>query len=122
MFNEILVIDGSSVLRKQITSAAEDKFSFNVMTAGSYNETREKLEEMIVDVKAAVTGIVLPDAMDGEIIDLLNEYEIPTVVLTSHSDKILEETNEDNIISKVSKQEKNSIEQALKIIDQYIAS
>ncbi|MFC6655972.1 diguanylate cyclase [Roseibium salinum] len=57
-----------------------------IMVARSYAEAENCLDLPIGDPDLALVDLTLPDAPDGEIVDLCSERHIPTIVFTSRFD------------------------------------
>lgn len=79
----ILVIEDSAVQSKIISRHIEGLSNFDTVSAHSMEEAREVLETMREDLLAAVVCLNLPDAPDGEAVDLVQSYDVPTIVLTA---------------------------------------
>lgn len=78
----ILVVDDSKVVRKLVNNALSkcDNMDTNLIMAESYAETELLIKKHNFHV--AILDVHLPDAQDGEVIDLLIEQNVPVVVLT----------------------------------------
>lgn len=78
----ILVVDDSkyvrSIINNAITRCAE--IDANLFMAESYEQTQKLIEKHNFHV--AVLDVTLPDAPNGEVIDLLISHNVPVVVLT----------------------------------------
>lgn len=80
---KILVIEDSHVQAKIICRHIEGLSNFETVGAHSMEEAREALDGMRDDLLAAVVDLNLPDAPDGEAVDLVQSYGLPAIVLTA---------------------------------------
>lgn len=79
----ILVIEDSHVQAKIISRHIEALTNFGTVTAHSLEEAREYLEQYRDAIFAAVVDLNLPDAPDGEAVDLVQSYGMASIVLTA---------------------------------------
>lgn len=79
----ILVIEDSHVQSKIICRHLEAMTTFNTVSAHSLEETASVLDSMREDIFAAVVDLNLPDAPDGEAVDLVQEHGLAAIVLTA---------------------------------------
>lgn len=80
----ILLIEDSVALSTLLTQRLEDETGAAVTRCGSLSQARRNIAEG--SFVLALTGLNLPDAPDGEILDLLSEQSIPTIVFTATFD------------------------------------
>ena len=78
----ILVVDDSRVVLSMVKKALYNcsEIEANIVTAESYEETKLLIQK--TDYQVAVLDVTLPDAQNGEVIDLLIEQNVPVIVLT----------------------------------------
>ena len=99
----ILLVEDNKALSKLVKRKMEDSLNFEVIQAYSFEETNNILEEND-DFFIALLDLNLPDAPDGEVVDLVLSYDIPSIVLTGTIDeKIREEMLAKGIIDYVYK-------------------
>ena len=81
-YKNILVVDDSKFIRSIVHNAITryPEIDANLIMAESYAQTQELLKEHKFHV--AVLDVTLPDAQNGEVIDLLISKGVPVVVLT----------------------------------------
>lgn len=79
----ILVIEDSHVQAKIISRHIENLTNFGTVTANSLEEARDYLEQYRESIFAAVVDLNLPDAPDGEAVDLVQSYGMASIVLTA---------------------------------------
>ncbi len=80
----ILLVEDSVALSTLLTQRLEEETGAIVTRCGSLSQARRSIEEGPFLI--ALTGLNLPDAPNGEILDLLVEKEIPTIVFTAMFD------------------------------------
>lgn len=76
----VLIVDDSKFILAIVEDEIRQKVEVDIMTAASYEAAKKLLEQETFHV--AVLDVHLPDAQNGEVIDLVDEYEIPVIVLT----------------------------------------
>jgi len=81
-FKKILVVDDSRFIRAVLKDEIHKslKIDFELIMAKSYQEAKELVEKYNFHV--AILDVNLPDAPNGEVIDLLLEENVPVIVLT----------------------------------------
>jgi len=78
---KILIIEDSKSLNKLFSVHVKRELDFDVVSAFSYQEAKEILEKNS-DFFLALSDIKLPDALNGEVIDLVLSYNVSTIVVT----------------------------------------
>jgi len=79
----ILVIEDSNVQAKIISRHIESMSNFETVSAHSLEEARQVLETRREEFFGAVVDLNLPDAPDGEAVDLVHAHGLAAVVLTA---------------------------------------
>lgn len=79
---KILVVEDSRVLSRMLEYKIRKELNFDVHTAGTLAEVKQKLEVEEHDYFMAVLDLNLPDAPKGEVVDYVSDIGIPSVVLT----------------------------------------
>jgi diguanylate cyclase (GGDEF)-like protein len=80
----ILLVEDSVALSVLLTSRLEEETGATITRCASLSDARARIAEG--SFMLALTGLNLPDAPDGEILDLLAETNIPTIVFTATFD------------------------------------
>ncbi|MEM9101791.1 MAG: hybrid sensor histidine kinase/response regulator [Pseudomonadota bacterium] len=117
--NSILVIEDANYLANMITQQIQRYHNMPTFIAGDYAEAELLLEKHREELFMAIVDISLPDAPNGEAIDLVLEYKIPVVVFTGR----VEDSEREKIINKgvadyVLKNASHSIEYLLHLVHQ----
>ncbi|MDJ0806521.1 MAG: diguanylate cyclase [Gammaproteobacteria bacterium] len=86
-----LVVDDSRAIMSMLCAQLHDKEGVPYESATSLQETRQLLVEKPQRFFVAVLDLNLPDAPDGEVVDLVKQYEIPIIVLTGKLDEVTRE-------------------------------
>lgn len=84
--NRILLVEDSRAIASLLVNQFEQVPELECSHAASLGEAREFLNASADEVFVAVLDLNLPDAPDGEIVELVQEYGIPVIVLTSSVD------------------------------------
>jgi len=84
---KILLIEDEPLTSKIISRSISASLGFDVISVDSYEEADRMLSTGTGDFMAAVTDLSLPDAPDGEIINLTNRSGVPTLVFTGTFDE-----------------------------------
>ena len=87
MRDKILVVEDSQSFASLLVSTLSQQTGFDVDLATSYAEAKECLEQNKDRYFVATVDLNLPDANDGEAVDLTLAASLPTVVFTSTGDQ-----------------------------------
>ena len=87
---KILIVEDNKALSKLIVKKMQTNLDFEIVSAYTYKEASTLLEEND-DYFVALLDLNLPDAPDGEVVDMVLEYKIPCIVLTGSMDKEVRE-------------------------------
>lgn len=109
MNKNVLIIDDSAFILSVVEKALRKGIpNLTIYTAASFSEAEAILGTVFFH--AAVVDVVLPDAPDGDAIDLTLSHEIPTIVLTGNSSSELQRLILDkNIIDFILKNNSSNI-------------
>lgn len=119
MSQVVIVVEDSPVLSKNIASMIENKLGVMAEVKSTYQEAREALEFFPDEheLVAAILDLNLPDAPNGEVVDLYLDEEIPSIVLTGTLD---EESRTEligrGVVDYILKESRQSIEYVLRVI------
>lgn len=83
----VLIVEDSGVQAKIIRNHIETLTLFATETAASLQEAEEKLADISDRIFIAIADLNLPDAPEGEVVDLLLSKKIPSMVLTATYDE-----------------------------------
>jgi diguanylate cyclase (GGDEF)-like protein/PAS domain S-box-containing protein len=104
----ILIVDDSKFIRTVVKEEISKNIQANIFMAQSYAQAKRFIQENSFDI--AVLDVHLPDANNGEVIDLALEYDIPTIVLSSGINETIKNiVLEKNIVEYVAKSDPQSI-------------
>ena len=87
--NTLLIVEDSPIQSKIICQRFESMTRFSLLAAHSLAEARQLAEANRDAIFAAVVDLNLPDAPDGEAVDLCLSMEIPSIVLAASFDAAL---------------------------------
>jgi len=78
----VLIVEDSRSLSKRIATLLTERWGCEVHIAEGLSSARKLLDKHGWDYVSAVCDVNLPDAPNGEIIDLLKQLAIPTIAIT----------------------------------------
>lgn len=81
--NRILLVEDNKIFLNLIQKQISEKLDFECVSAKSFEETRDILENDPPAFLLAVLDLDLPDAPNGEIVEYVLSNGIPTIVLTA---------------------------------------
>lgn len=87
----VLLIEDQVSLAKMTASMLKSRWHCHVTIANTYQQAKKLLQTKADAFFLTVTDLNLPDAPNGEIIDLLVEFKQPTVAITGHFDQTAHE-------------------------------
>lgn len=88
---EILLVEDNNMLASLIKKKIRSELRFEVKIAPTYADAAKILEDDAHEFFVAVLDLVLPDAPNGEIVDLVLSKHIPSIVLTGQVDADMQE-------------------------------
>ena len=87
---KILIVEDNKSLSKLIVKKMEASLDFDVDAAYSFEEAQAIVEKNN-DYFVALLDLNLPDAPDGEVVDMILSYKIPSIILTGSMDQEIRE-------------------------------
>lgn len=125
MSDVVILVEDSHVLAKNMAILIKNNLNVIIETKSTYQEAKEALENFPSDqnLVAAILDLNLPDAPNGEVVDLYLEHKVPSIVLTGSFD----ESSRAKLISRgvidyILKESKQSIEYVLRVIRRLISN
>jgi diguanylate cyclase (GGDEF)-like protein len=82
----ILIVDDSKTICKTLSQMVIEELGFHPVVAYSKVEAKAKLVEYRGDFMVALLDLGLPDAPNGEVVDFVTTFHIPSIVLTGSMD------------------------------------
>jgi diguanylate cyclase (GGDEF)-like protein len=102
--NFILIVDDSKTITYSLKVLINEELGYHAVVAHSKKECAEVLLKYRGKFSAALLDLSLPDAPNGEVVDFVTKFNIPTIVLTGTEIESNEDTFRDkNIIDYVLK-------------------
>ena len=118
---KILVVDDSKIITHSLQSLLKIS-GHDCDIANSLKETKQLIEKD-ANYQVAMLDLNLPDAQDGEVVEYIQQYEIPTVVLTgSENDEDEKFFRDKEIVDYVIKDGSFAIDYAVSIALRIIAN
>ncbi len=90
MKERILIVEDNKALSKLMTKKMSQNLDFEIIQAYSMADVERELEEND-DFFVALLDLNLPDAPNGEVVDFVLSYGIPSIILTGNIDDELRE-------------------------------
>ena len=114
---KIMVVEDSRVFARAITNEIESRTDFDICLATDLKSTREILAEQSGTIDLAILDYVLPDAPDGEVIDLVSASGIPSIVFSGeYSEDLRDRLFEKDIVDYVVKDSPSCIEHVVSLL------
>ncbi|TPV61769.1 diguanylate cyclase [Aestuariibacter sp. GS-14] len=115
--HKILVTEDSPIVRKILFKLIEDNPHFQSVLCEDLASAQKQLNSGETFL-AAIVDLNLPDAPNGEIVDIILPYDIPTIVLTGNFDEHLRHMLLDKgVLDYITKESRYSYMQVVKLID-----
>ncbi|MFZ2725605.1 MAG: diguanylate cyclase [Methylococcaceae bacterium] len=115
----ILVVEDSKMFTRILKASIEADPNFRVITVESYAELTKLLESRKYEFFASLLDLNLPDAPDGQVIDYVLSYNIPSIVFTGKFDDDLRDRMlAKGIVDYVLKESPASIEYIVSLLKQ----
>jgi len=112
----ILVVEDNKAVARLISSRVTQELDFITKVAHSYEEARGILDEND-PFFLAILDLNLPDAPDGEIVDLVLSREIPSIVLTGTlDDDVRKRILSKNVVDYIVKEGMHAIDYVIHLI------
>ena len=112
----ILVVEDNKAVARLISSRVTQELDFITNVAHSYEEARSILDEND-SFFLAILDLNLPDAPDGEIVDLVLSREIPSIVLTGTlDDDVRKRILSKNVVDYIVKEGMHAIDYVIHLI------
>jgi diguanylate cyclase (GGDEF)-like protein len=117
MSKKLLFVEDSALVLKVMRRLVTEANQFEADFAETYADAKQFIGDSPEQYFAAVVDLNLPDAPKGEVVDLVLEHKIPTLVLTASFD----ETKKDSLFKKgivdyVVKENRYSYDYAVKLM------
>ncbi|NQY94981.1 MAG: diguanylate cyclase [Campylobacteraceae bacterium] len=82
---KILIVDNSTVIINVLQDLFAQKNTFKIYVAKNLKDVQLLLQKHSFFI--AISNVVLPDALNGELVKLLEKNDVPTIILSSTVDK-----------------------------------
>ena len=117
--SKLLIIEDSIIMQKVIRHIADSELDCDIDLAGSLAQTKTLIAQN--DYYLALADLNLPDAPKGEVVDVLLESNITTIVLTATLDTDRRQSMLDKgVLDYIFKENQESYLQAVKLANQIL--
>lgn len=107
---KVLIVDDNKSILDMLSKELKKHKNIEPLFAVSYQEAIDLLKKYGTKIHSSILELNLPDAPKGEIVALVNSYDIPAVILKGKSDKAIKEMIlECDVADIVLKEEPNSV-------------
>lgn len=118
---KILVVEDSPVVLKVLQHLLSQSSAFTPVLCACYQEAEAKLKSAEEEYFAAVVDLNLPDAENGEVVDLVLSYQVACIVLTGSIDDSLRlSLLNKGVLDYITKESRYSFYQVVKVIERLI--
>ena len=113
---KVLIIDDNNTIIRFLKELITNKLNFPCESVKSMHEAKTVLENSS-EYGAALVDVVLPDAKDGECVDMVLAKGIPTIAMTESMDNTLEQRMlEKEILDYVNKENASSFDYTMRLL------
>jgi diguanylate cyclase (GGDEF)-like protein len=121
MTNTILIVDDSKTITYALKTRIEEQLNIKVLIAHSMKQSAELLLKEKGNIDLALLDRGLPDAPDGEVVEFINKFKIPSILLTGtklhKDDKIFQNQN---LIDYIIKTSSYAIDYSVSVVKRFI--
>ncbi len=115
--NKVLIVEDSRAINKMLAHHIATQLHIDVESAASMQEAKQILDAQGDQFFVAILDLNLPDAPNGEIVDVVLDLGIPPIILTgSICDDLHDEMLEKPIVDYVVKRNLNEIEYVIETV------
>ena len=119
----VLVVEDSKAISSLLCASIEVLPGLGVTCAANFAAAQQLLQDAPERFFIAVLDLHLPDAPNGEIVDLVQGYGIPVIVLSAAYDRERRRALfEKNIVDYVDKQQLSGVEYVVKLVERIYVS
>lgn len=117
---KVLIVDDSKTILLRLANTIREKLDFEVIEASCLETTIQRLNKY-KNFDLALVDLSLPDAPNGEVIEYMTKFNIPTIILTGNESFNKEEfISKKNVVDYIIKDRSYAIEQAVNMTKRYI--
>ncbi len=114
---KVLIVENTKFYAAALEREIRAKLGFQTYVAGSYDEADTLIGQHGSDFLVALMSLALPDAPDGEIVDLAGRRKIPAVVFTnSFREEVRSKLQSKKVIDYVVKENAASVDFVVSIV------
>ena len=117
---KVLIVDDSPSILARLSDSIAKVLKYDVVQAESFEEARNRINNH-KDIDIALLDLGLPDAKDEEIVQYVQKFNIPIVVLSgSENAKVKELMANTGIVEYIIKDRSYAVEYAVNIVQRFI--
>lgn len=116
----ILLVEDAKFFRSVLTSQIEGKLGHQVTPVENYKDAVAELTSGNTEYELALLDLNLPDAPDGEIVDMVSGKDIPSIIFSgSFLEEIRDQLEKQHVIDYIVKDSPASLNYVLNTIDRF---
>ncbi len=116
--NRVLVVEDSKSLLVLLCAYVHNYEDLEALPASSMSEAKDQIEKYSDQIYCAISDLNLPDSPNGEIVDLIQQYDIPVIVLTGSMDATLRDSMlEKSVLDYVVKSQASELEYVASLVN-----
>ena len=117
---KILIVDDSRTIEARLAKELQRKIDCEIIQADTRQLAMQRINKH-KDIQLALLDLNLPDAPNGEIVELVMKFNIPIIILTGDESKITKEImSKQGVIDYVIKDRSYAIEQAANMAHRFL--
>jgi signal transduction histidine kinase len=117
--NCVLIVEDSKAIQVLLSMNINKISDIEVVSAYTLEEAKALLEEQADRFFVSILDLNLPDAPDGEVVDLVQTYGVPVIVMTGTiNESIREQMLDKNVLDYIVKTQASEVENVTHIIKQ----
>lgn len=89
--HRILIVEDSRIYFEKLSAYFHERLDVECINAKSLKDAAKVILDYRGKFELAVVDLILPDSQNGEVIDLVSKFAIPTIALTGHADRFTED-------------------------------
>jgi len=117
---EILLVEDAKFFRTVLKSQIEGRFGYTVVACENYAEAVNALISTEYNFSLALLDLNLPDAPDGEVVDVVSGHGVPSIIFSgSFLEEIRDQLEKPNVIDYVVKDSPASLNYVVNTVDRF---
>lgn len=117
----VLIVEDGKTVSTILSETLQNRLGVQTMIANTFKECEEIMDKNREKIDVAILDIHLPDALNGEIVDFMLTFNIPSIVMTGrYDDNLKDKIEEKNVIDYIIKDSSASLDQLVNMVKRAI--